>query len=106
MDRKGGALFGGMFPWKFTLQGMDTYPTEREKEDHLQNAIFGGYVSFHGSFNLFVVLCLLDCFVCFRWMAIVPYLEDGLPGRTYVAILSPLRIGLWDPFQMAELHGL
>jgi len=25
---------------------MDTYPTKREKENHLQNAIFGGYVSF------------------------------------------------------------
>ena len=23
-----------------------TYPTKREKENHLQNAIFGGYVSF------------------------------------------------------------
>jgi len=23
-----------------TLQGMDTYPTEREKENHLQNATF------------------------------------------------------------------
>ena len=28
---------------KDTLQGMDTYPTKREKENHLQNAIFGGY---------------------------------------------------------------
>ena len=28
-----------------TLQGMDTYPTKREKENHLQNAIFEGYVS-------------------------------------------------------------
>ena len=23
-----------------------------------------------------------------------------------MVIVSPLRIGLWDPFQMAELHGL
>ncbi len=23
-----------------------------------------------------------------------------------MVIISPLRIGLWDPFQMAELHGL
>ena len=22
-----------------------------------------------------------------------------------MVIVSPLRIGLWDPFQMAELHG-
>jgi len=29
------------------LQGMDTYPTEREKENHrLRSAIFRGYVSF------------------------------------------------------------
>ena len=27
---------------KGTLQGMDTYPTKREKENHLQNAIFWG----------------------------------------------------------------
>jgi len=25
-----------------TLQGFFTYPTKREKENHLQNAIFGG----------------------------------------------------------------
>ena len=29
-----------------TLQGMDTYPTLGEKENHLQNAMFGGYVNF------------------------------------------------------------
>ena len=29
----------------FTLQGMDTKPTKREKENHLQNVILGGYVS-------------------------------------------------------------
>ena len=28
-----------------TLQGMDTYPTLGSSENHLQNAIFGGYVS-------------------------------------------------------------
>ena len=36
---------GVCFLMHITLQGMDTYPTEREKENHLQNAIFGGYVS-------------------------------------------------------------
>ena len=37
--------------------------------------------------------------------------EDGLPGRTdtwliTMVIVKPRRMGLWDPFQMAELHGL
>ena len=36
-----------------------------------------------------------------------PYLEDGLPGLGYVVVNNhgdrccPLRIGLWDPLQMA-----
>ena len=29
-----------------------TYPTKREKENHLQNAIFGGYVSFPGGYPI------------------------------------------------------
>ena len=27
-------------------------------------------------------------------------------GRVYPLLISPLRIGLWDPFQMADIHGL
>ena len=30
---------------EYTLQGMDTYPTLGSSENHLQNAILGGYVS-------------------------------------------------------------
>ena len=30
---------------KITLQGTIAYPTKREKEHHLHNPIFGGYVS-------------------------------------------------------------
>ena len=38
----------------------------------------------------------------------IHYLEDGLPGRTDMWLITmvrfrPLRMGLWDPFQMAFL---
>ena len=32
--------------------------------------------------------------------------QDGRKWSISVVIVSPLRIGLWDPFQMAELHVL
>ena len=40
-----------------------------------------------------------------------PYLEDGLPGLGSVANnhgdrFRPQDMGLWDPFQMAEIYGL
>ena len=35
---------------------------------------------------------------------IIPGLEDVV--NNHGDRLSPLRMGLWDPFQMAELHGL
>ena len=34
-----------MWPCSTMCSGELTYPTKREKENHLQNAIFGGYVS-------------------------------------------------------------
>ena len=37
------------------------------------------------------------------------YLEGIIPFKKWLTTMisfRPLRIGLWDPFQMAELHGL
>ena len=98
---------GGFFHGSLPSRGL-TYPTKREKEDHLQNAIFGGYVSFHGSFNLFVVriVCLIVLFVFVGWLSCHTLSMGSQDGRKWsitMAILSPLRIGLWDPFQMAFL---
>ena len=46
---------------------------------------------------------------CERWAFTTPYLEDH-PGtcKWLITMVSccPLRIGLWDPFQMAKIHGL
>ena len=36
--------------------------------------------------------------------SIRPAISQG--GAILGGLVSPLRIGLWDPFQMAELHGL
>ena len=41
-----GQWFVGTVETNLNLQGMDTYPTWGSWENHLQNGIFGGYVSF------------------------------------------------------------
>ena len=69
-----------------------TYPTKREKENHLQNAIFGGYVNFlEGTISVLGTAQPLS----------IPVNSSNWWFRTPVN--SPVEVGTWNPIYFTGL---
>ena len=74
-----------------------TYPTEREKENHLQNAIFGGYVS--SLEGMVKMVFFSDLWLLHDQQPEEPKVQNTSPGLRHVIFAGPsdllnLRLGL------------